>query len=289
MMKKVSVVIPIYNSAQWLSDSFDSVLKQTYPAMEVIAVDDGSTDKSSEILQMYAQQSDKIKLVRHERNLGVGAARNTGLRYVTGDYITFLDSDDVWTERFCEILLEIIGDADIAVAGRATYVNGIYTKSKTAPSIETVDTEIAIKYVLQGKYSAHPVWGKLFKRELVENVKFDEKYIFEDIRYSIDTMLQAKKVVFSDKDLYLYKMRDGSIMTANTERQIRGYVHAAEYVYQKLLESNWINQCNYEFRVFLARGIIRNTRQFIRHDIDTNFFKKYNSRIVDLFENLGGL
>ena len=88
-MKKVSVVIPIYNSAQWLSDCFDSVLRQTYPAMEVIAVDDGSTDKSSELLQMYAQQSDKIKLVRHERNLGVGAARNTGLRYVTGDYIHF--------------------------------------------------------------------------------------------------------------------------------------------------------------------------------------------------------
>ncbi|MCI6997931.1 MAG: glycosyltransferase [Eubacterium sp.] len=221
--------------------------------------------------------------------MGVGAARNTGLSYVTGDYATFLDSDDEWMNDFCENLLAIIGDADIAVAGRATYVNGVFTKSKTAPSIEIVDTATAIQYVLQGKYSAHPVWGKLFRRELLEGLKFDEQYVFEDIRYSIDTMIQAKKVVFSDKDLYLYKMRAGSIMTANAERQISGYVHAAEYVYQRLLESKWINKCNYEFRVFLARGIIRNTRQFIRHDLDTDFFKKYDSRIVDLFESLGGL
>lgn len=288
-MKKISVVIPVYNSAEWLQVCLESVLGQTYSNLEVVVVDDGSTDRSMEMLQMYVQQNDKIKLIHHERNLGVGAARNTGLSYVTGDYVTFIDSDDEWMKEFCETLLSIIGDADIAVAGRATYVNGVFTKSKTAPSIEIVDTATAIQYVLQGKYSAHPVWGKLFKRELVEGVKFDEQYVFEDIRYSIDTMIQAKKVVFSDKDLYLYKMRGGSIMTANAERQISGYVHAAEYVYQRLLESSWINKCNYEFRVFLARGIIRNTRQFIRHDLDTDFFKKYDSRIVDLFESLGGL
>lgn len=288
-MKKISVVIPVYNSAEWLPVCLESVLRQTYSNLEVVVVDDGSTDGSTETLQMYAQQNDKIKLIRHQRNLGVGATRNTGLSYITGDYVTFLDSDDEWTKEFCETLLAIIGDADIAVAGRATYVNGVFTKSKTAPSIEIVDTATAIQYVLQGKYSAHPVWGKLFKRELVEGLKFDEQYVFEDIRYSIDTMIQAKKAVFSDKDLYLYKMRAGSVMTANTERQISGYVHAAEYVYQRLLESKWIDKCNYEFRVFLARGIIRNTRQFIRHDSDTDFFKKYNSRIVDLFESLGGL
>ena len=288
-MKKISVVIPVYNSAKWLPSCIESALNQTYSNLELIIVDDGSSDNSLEILRQYEQQDSRIKLICHENNLGVGAARNTGLQNVTGDYITFLDSDDEWKVEFCETLLHIIEENDIAVAGRATYVNGNFTKSKTASEIEHISTEMALKYVLQGKYSSHPVWGKLYKREVIQDIKFDEHFIFEDIRYSIDTMIKAKKIVFSNKDLYMYKMREGSIMTANVERQISNYVYAAEYVYQRLVDSSWFDKCDYEFRVFLARGIIRNTRQFIRHQIDEDLFKEYNGRIVDLFEKLGGL
>lgn len=102
-------------------------------------------------------------------------------------------------------------------------------------------------------------------------------------------MLKANKVVFSDKDMYLYKMHTGSVMTDNVERQIRDYVFAAEYVYQKLLGSGKYEVYDSAFRVFLARGIIRNTRQFVRYDVKEEFFKKYNSRIIDLFESIGGL
>lgn len=289
MGQKISVIIPAYNSAEWLETCLNSVFNQTYSNIEILAIDDCSKDETFQILKKYEKKHSNFKVVKHQETKGVGAARNTGVNLSTGDYITFLDSDDEWTNDFCQTLMEIIEDADIAVAGRATFVNGKYTKSKTAPNIEFVDGTAATKYMLLGKYSAHPVWGKLFKRTLIRNISFDENYVFEDIRYSADTMINAQKVVFSNKDLYFYKMREGSIMTTKAELQIRGYVYAAEYVYNRLIESGKFQECDYEFRIFLARGIIRNTRQFMRNDVDTKFFKELNSKIIDLFENLGGL
>lgn len=288
-MQKISVIIPVFNSSEWLNACLSSVINQTYSNIEIIAIDDHSSDSSLAILEEFKAKCNNMILLRHEITRGAGAARNTGLQAASGDYISFLDSDDEWANDFCETLINIIGDADIAVAGRATFVNGQYTKSKTASSIETVDTITATQYALLGKYSAHPVWGKLFKRELVSDIKFDEQYIFEDIRYSVDTMLKACRVVFSDKDMYFYKMRQGSIMTANNERQIKDYAYAAEYVYQSLLNSGKYQDCDYAFRVFLARGIIRNTRQFVRYYVNEEFFKKHNGIIIDLYEKLGGL
>lgn len=159
MKSKISIVVPVYNSEEWLEACLDQDTNQTYPNIEIIIVDDNSNDSSPDIIKKYKELYENVTVIENKRAHGVGGARNAGLEHVTGDYVAFLDSDDEMTENFCETLIDIIGDADIAVAGRATYVNGVYAKFKTAPMVEVVDSDTATNYALMGKYSAHPVWG----------------------------------------------------------------------------------------------------------------------------------
>lgn len=94
-------------------------------------------------------------------------------------------------------------------------MNGIYKRSKTAAEKLEIDSINAVKCVMMGKYSTRPVWGKLYKRVIIEKNSFDEEHIFEEVRYSVDTFLAAKKVVMADRDLYSYCLREGSIITSD--------------------------------------------------------------------------
>ena len=122
------------------------------------------------------------------------------------------------------------------VAGRRKYVNGIYKRSKTAAEKLEIDAINAVKCVMMGKYSTRPVWGKLYKRDIIEKNSFDEEHIFEEVRYSVDTFLAAKKVVMADRDLYSYCLREGSIITSDANRRIKDLTLAFEYVFNKLNE-----------------------------------------------------
>lgn len=287
----ISIIVPIYNAKEYLPACVDSLLAQTYPYVEIILVDDCSNDGAAELVEEYRKKHANIVGLHHERSEGAGRTRNDGLKIARGDYIAYVDSDDEIEENFCEELLSCLraSQADIAVAGRATYVNGVYTKSKTAPEREVVDAVTAIQYQLRGIYSSHPVWGKLYRRETAYSAWLDEAHVFEDIRYSFDTYVHARKVVFSDKDMYKYKIRPGSVMTSRGERQIDGHTYAALYVYEGLKKYGLFTACQDAYRTFLARTIIRNAREFCRGNIGEEVYKKYSQLQINLMEDLGGL
>ena len=280
----ISIIVPVYNSQTYLSACLDSILAQTYSCYQIIIVNDCSSDNSIDIIENYKKKSKNVILINHDQNQGIGGARNTGLKVAEGDYITYIDSDDEVSSNYCEELINLIGSADIAVAGRATFVNGIYTKSKTASRVEYVDNITAIKYQLQGIYSSHPAWGKLYKRKVAYCIPFEEQYVFEDIRYSLETYLHSQKVVFSDKDMYMYKMHPNTVMTSNGNRQMEGHTYAAQYVYKRLNEEGLYKECESAFKMFLARAIARNTREFSRDHIDLETFKKFSPILVEMFE-----
>ena len=134
MRNLISLIIPVYNTACYLQRCIDSVMSQDYENLEVIIVNDGSTDNSESIIYENLKVHSNIRYVKQE-NLGVGAARNRGIKEARGEYIGFIDSDDTISQNYCSYLREIIRDAEIAVAGRRKYIDGIYEKSKTAPQI----------------------------------------------------------------------------------------------------------------------------------------------------------
>ena len=288
MRNLISLIIPVYNTACYLQRCIDSVMSQDYENLEVIIVNDGSTDNSESIIYENLKVHSNIRYVKQE-NLGVGAARNRGIKEARGEYIGFIDSDDTISQNYCSYLREIIRDAEIAVAGRRKYIDGIYEKSKTAPQILKVSGVDALRYLMLGQFNSRPAWGKLFKRSIIKQTAFIEGCIFEEVRYSADTFAKAEKVVFADKDLYFYKVRYGSIMTSNEEVQVKELPLALIYVYNLISNQKIYEQCELEFKIWLLRVITQNIRLLNRCNIDIDLFKKYTGLLVNLYDQLGGL
>lgn len=278
----ISIIVPVYNTEKYIERCLDSIMKQDYPNFEVILVNDGSTDESGIIIQKYKEKYKNISYIKQE-NKGVGAARNAGIKVAKGDYISFVDSDDLIMEDYCSHLLSIIGDADISVAGREKYIDNVYDKSKTPSQVITVSGMEALKFQMLGKYNTRPAWRKLYKRNIVEDVSFVEDCIFEEVRYSAETFLKAEKVIFANKDLYSYRIRPNSIMTSNEQKRVKELAIALIYVYKILLEDGRYCECKREFEMWLAHTIIQNTQIYCEQVVDTKVFKKYVGELVKLY------
>ena len=180
---KVSVIIPVYNAEKYLRQCLDSVVNQTYKNLEIICVNDGSTDNSSEILKEYASKDDRIILI-NQNNQGNGCARNVGLSRVSGEYISFIDSDDfILQNTYASVISLMIKDnLDILMFGHFDYIDGECRKSFTNDIFnkfknKKISKENLIQYFLLG------VWNKIFKSSFLKdnNIFFPKDFnIAED-------------------------------------------------------------------------------------------------------------
>lgn len=214
--EKISIIIPIYNTGKYLKRCVDSVLAQTYQNIEVILVNDGSTDESSNICEWYKKQDKRVKVI-HKKNGGVSSARNAGLENATGDYIGFVDSDDWVNKEMYEILLKAIKDTNsdvatldyILVNNQKGYINRV---SKNIKYKLYKDKEILKEYLLEGtKSGSYSCWRKLYKRRLFENIRFPEGKINEDIITNYKVLKNAKQHVKINYVGYYYWQDNESI------------------------------------------------------------------------------
>ncbi len=172
-MPKISVIIPIYNAQNYLERCLDSVLNQTLKDIEILCIDDCSTDKSLDILNRYEQKDNRIKVFKNKTNLGESAARNVGLDNATGEYIAFVDNDDKIDLNFYEKLYDkaIKTNADIVKGNvRTTSCNGVVSESTLNPKIETTDNKWFFHYEW---------WSAIYKKSLIDknNIRLPEGYI----------------------------------------------------------------------------------------------------------------
>ena len=186
MNELISVVIPIYNRESTLQKCVDSVLAQTYKNIEVILVNDGSTDRSEDICRSYEQIDPRVKVISKE-NGGLSSARNAGIDKSCGEYIFFIDSDDWIDSDTLEVLLNAALQKGTDVTGCCVYFNfpnGVES-NRTSDEIYIQDTRALIKWMLAGSIYANAAWGKLFKRSIFEKLRFDEDCDFcEDDEFS---------------------------------------------------------------------------------------------------------
>ena len=218
--KLISVIVPVYNVEDYLVRSVDSVLNQTYKNLEIILVDDGSTDMSGTMCDSFAEQDDRIKVI-HKKNGGLSDARNAGLDIATGDYIGYIDSDD-WAEPdMFEMMLincEKYG-ADVAVC-RYSRVFKDFTSNKSTDLILCMTRDEALEtYICENTERPiyNSVWSKLFKRELVKDYRFPVGKKSEDIMYTTKAFCNMNSCVYIDKALYNYVCdREGSIMAVKS-------------------------------------------------------------------------
>ena len=210
----ISIIIPCYNAEQSLERCLNSVVSQYYQNLEIIIVDDGSRDQTSDIYTKFKKEDYRIKVIK-QNNSGVSKARNVGLKAVTGAYVCFVDSDD-WVEKnYCEELYNILAaeNADVSII-EASYEdeNGTIVYNKPISKDKIFDGQQALILLLEDEeIQSHP-WGKLFKSSLLKNVYFPENLkSFEDYSTLFKIFDKAVKVVKSDKKLYHYVQRDNSL------------------------------------------------------------------------------
>jgi len=171
---KVSVIIPFYNSENYLGRCIDSAVRQTYEDIEIILINDGSVDGSAEIARSYADNDSRIRLISQE-NSGVSAARNKGLDASAGDLITFIDSDDHVEDDYVEYLMELLemNGSDIACCGHGD------TARDDPPRLIEGPEECLKEYLTTNEIFAS-VWGKIYRREIFDGIRFPEGKRFED-------------------------------------------------------------------------------------------------------------
>ena len=212
-MKKVSVIVPVYNVKAYLNRCVQSILNQTEQNIQIILVDDGSTDGSSSLCDDLAKADNRIRVI-HKENGGLSSARNCGLQNANGDFVCFIDSDDVISPYFVEHLLFLVAKyaCDISV-GRYVCFN------ETEPDFDTKDIDIEI---VEGKKAINQLFGdsyvnatiacnKLYKRSLFDDLKYPEGLINEDEALAYRLYYKANKVAFSSNIIYGYFMRANSI------------------------------------------------------------------------------
>lgn len=229
----VSVVIPVYNVEKYLRNCIESVLRQTYEDIEIILVDDGSPDRSGEISDEYAARDSRISVVHKTHNEGLNMARATGYEVSTGEFVTFVDSDDGISPEYIEKLVkaQTETDADITMCGYLFYDSELEEPLKKQPitqfpvqempSLYTKNQMIHY-YLTQWQYWKHnnntsTTWCKLFKRELLGYVKWRETdyNVGEDDFETLYTLAHGEKFAVINDQLYLYRANPDSISNSN--------------------------------------------------------------------------
>lgn len=210
----ISVIVPVYNVAAYLPQCLDSILNQDYEKLEVILIDDGSKDESGAICDAYAAKDSRITVI-HQENAGAAAAKNAGLRIATGEYLSFVDSDD-WLEPnvygyMVDVLRSENADA-VQFAFRDAWRSRtedqiIYEGRTTADSDEYL-------YRLLRDYSCALLWNKLYRREIYDGIFFEEGHKIDDEFFTYQGFLKDRKVVFDDRIIYNYRRRLSSVMNA---------------------------------------------------------------------------
>lgn len=227
----ISVIIPVYNVAAYLPACLDSVLAQSYHDFELLLVDDGSTDGSADLCDDYACRDARVTVI-HQINRGPSAARNAALDVAQGDYIAFIDSDDVIHSRYLEVLHQYIlqYDADVVQSPyqivnaelRSTFTTQLLSQPlPSAPTVRTLTADEALMAMLYQRGTADSSPCKLFRRSLFEGLRFPVIYrVYEDLYLMAQLYPLIRKMVWVDLPMYFYfKQSTGTLCSLSTKRK----------------------------------------------------------------------
>lgn len=283
----ISVIVPVYQVENYLERCIDSILKQTYDNFEIILIDDGSKDESSNICDRYAQKDSRIR-VFHKKNGGLASARNKGIEEAKGDWYCFIDSDDYIKEDYLEYLLYLCikNNADIACCNYDIVYEGISNIDKNIKLDQQKKNQIysseEFTYLLVCDKIANYAWNKLYKATLWKNVRFDENYrIYEDMVTLYKVAVEIGKAVFGCESKYFYIQRNSSLLHTNKELgNLLDYFNVLENQELYIKQNSIRTSKPIPFKLLR----LENYRRYINYCIEYN--KKINFKIKDMSDIL---
>lgn len=245
-MTKISVIIPVYNTEKYLPKCIESVITQTFTDIEIIIINDASTDNSLSIIQKFAYSDKRLKYINFEENKGVSVARNCGIDMSNGEYLFFLDSDD-WIEKdYLEVMLKTIEDTDAQIVMNKNVYS--YIDEKSYPyNFQLGQQKIPDNSYIDVVKDTHNVFcgiaTKLFRKNLIQkyNIKFPEGYIYEDIFFHFVTFAYAEKVYFFKGPSYYYRKTENSI-TSNMNSDGDKIITVLGLLYDYFKQKNWLDR-----------------------------------------------
>ena len=224
MSPLISVIVPVYNAGLYLDQCLKSIVDQSYRQLEILVVDDGSTDGSAEMCDRWAGRDDRIRVI-HQPNGGHSAARNTALDRMTGELVMMVDSDDVIHPEFTATMLDTMRrhDADIAVGDYVAFYGDMpewpQQQGQRNPQVRQFDQRQAILAVLYQQGLTHSPWGRLFKASLWQGIRFPLGIIYEDLSIIYPLLRQCQRVVAIDEVLYGYRQHQNNSMRVFSPRR----------------------------------------------------------------------
>lgn len=232
-MDKVSIVVPVYNVEDCLSYCVDSLRQQTYKNIEIILVDDGSTDSSGEICDQYAQEDERIKVL-HIENGGQSRARNIGVQASSSDWIMFLDSDDYYDLKAVEYLVALRDKyaVDLVVTSIVevrTYQTELNTEDISLENSEKLDRYTGLVRMFYGNsVGTHP-GGKLYKKEILLQYPYPEGMIYEDLALAYEHIHYCTEIAVGHRSVYKYYRRMGSTVNSKYSERLLNFYKAMEW------------------------------------------------------------
>ncbi len=258
----LSIVVPLYNTGDYIGRCIESVINQEYLNWELIIVDDGSTDNSLEVAQSYAQKDDRIK-VFHQENQGVSKARNTALKEIQGELVTFIDSDDgiepcTYREAIDLLLREKDCDHVQFCQKKLVGTDRAYAVPNTHQAI-TGTINLLKNWVVERDIS-WIVCNKIFKAELIKGFNFKEGSVYEDNLYVCELLKRSKGICFSEKGAYLYYYRAGSITNTHTTKNTLDMITIHTDIYNEIDEYPELNRERAHIAYLVANDMFASLR-----------------------------
>lgn len=254
-MKLVSIIIPAYNVENYIERCLVSVLEQTYNQLEIIIVDDGSSDGTYKKCENFANADSRIQLYS-QKNAGVSSARNYGLNKAQGDYICFVDADDYVSSIYVEVMLQDIKSTNSEISITMCQRNTEPVDKNTNTSVEVWNYKETLLNLLTRDIYANGVVGKLFKKQVIEDLYFDTCLrIGEDKLFVYSAIDKCNKVVFHDINLYCYCIRSGSAMKSKFDER-----YLDVQMVNNTLYKTWINRYPELERLFKKEVVISYVR-----------------------------
>ena len=263
---KVSIIVPIYNVEKYLESCLNSLINQTLKDIEIICVDDGSTDNSAHILQKYSQIDNRIKVIT-QSNSGQGIARNNALNIANGEYIGFVDPDDYVSPQMFETLYKNAKAYNADLVEESFYIDNqarsYKRKQKNKLNLPTNDIfnwKVKKNYAFSVNLA---VWNKLYRRDFIRkfNIKFMNVLRGEDIIFTVKSRVLANRILYIDNADYYYRIKEDNSTTINPELKSKIKVSKFEYFElfkQSLIDSNIYNILEKDYKRWVIKSFIDN-------------------------------
>ncbi len=259
--QKVSVIVPVYNVHPYLDRCIRSIVSQSYKKLEIILVDDGSTDPSGNLCDLWAEKDNRI-IVRHQKNAGLSAARNTGIKIFTGDYVMFVDSDDWIDNSMIEKMLEngVEKQADIVCCGMYSVSE---RKAETLPWFKKekiLKKEEALDLLIENKIMTSHVMPKLYKREIIEAKQFPVGKKFEDVYTMHNFFAKCNRILIIPDSFYFYYQHMDSITNTVSLSNRLEWIDALKSRYDDvyMLKNEYEEQLVAQIAVVLSLTLVQN-------------------------------